>query len=140
MSQLGREPGADARDDPHRDIHGDDGGSAIAEEGKGDTDYRQNIEAHADVEPHLGNEHSAIAHTDQRGEGITGHRSHIKTADNDGRQQQNYQSAADESQLLSTGGEDKVIVALRQGGAVLGLDQRAVQKALAGEAAERMAR
>ena len=68
----------------HIYIHGDDGGAAIAEKGEGDADDWEDIEAHADVQSHLGDEHPAVAHADQGGKGIAGHRGHVEAADDDG--------------------------------------------------------
>ena len=115
--------------------HGEDGhtgGSAVAEEGEGQTDNGHNTDAHADVDHHLEHQSGACAKADQTAHIVLAADANVDAPGNDEQLQDHDEHTTEEAQLLADGGENVVGVL---GVQVAALGTVAVEQTLAGETA-----
>ena len=102
----------------HRE-NGHDGGTAVADEGQGQTDNGHGADAHTHVDDHLENQRGSSTEADQTPHIVRTADAHIDTAGDDGELQNHDGNAAEEAQFFTDGGED-VVRMLGEEGAALG--------------------
>ena len=98
----------------HR-INGNDGRTAVTDEGKGQADNGHGADAHADVDDHLENKSRCGTVADQAAHIVRTPDAHVDTAGDDGKLQNHDGHTAEETQLLADGGEDVVRMLGEQG-------------------------
>ena len=125
-------PGVSARHKPKHGIDGDDGGTAVADQRKGQADNGHDADAHADVDHHLKDQRGSRAEADQPPLIVLAPDTHDDAPGNDGQLQNHHQNTAQEPQLLADGGKDIVRVL---GEEVAALGTVALEKTLARQAA-----
>ena len=113
-------------------IQGHDGRTAVADERQGQADNGHGADAHADVDDHLEDQSRGSAEADQTPHIVGAANTHINTPGDNGKLQNHDSDAAEETQLLTDGGED-VVRMLGEEGAALGTV--AVEQALTGQTA-----
>ena len=91
----------------HR-VNGNDGRTAVADEGQCQTDNGHGADAHTDVDDNLENQSGGGAETNQTAHVVGATDADIDAAGNDGKLQNHNNHATDETQFLADGGEDIV--------------------------------
>ena len=122
----------------HKAKHGVDGndrGTAVADQGQGQTDNGHNTDAHAHVDHNLEDQSGCGAEADHPAHIVLAPDAHVEAPGDDGQFQQHDQHAAEEAQLLTHGGED-VVRMLGEEGSALGtvaVEQPLTRQTAAGE-------
>ena len=88
-------------DDTHTHEHGDDGGTAVADKGQGQTDDRYHAETDTNIDNDLEEQHAGDTDADNPVHVIAGLNAHIDTTDYNGSQQQQNYHTTQHTQLLS---------------------------------------
>ena len=100
--------GVRSGDQTQHAVNGNDRRCTVADEGQGQTDNGHNTNAHAHIDHHLEDQRRSCTEADQTA-GIVGClNGHINAATNNSQLQQQNQQTAEETQLLTDGGEDVV--------------------------------